>query len=1125
MEDENNKITPPLVPTQPNTTLNENDTVYDLLPTIINKPPVIVRSISEGSTPQVRPSNTVKKIKEDFMYLFPDGTVKVHINATVTLRVDAEQPDEYNVENGELVIKEAQADLVYRWTKDGESIVADDEEPSLKSSRVLNGNTLSFNNIIPRYAGTYNCTVSNDIGFSDGGSITLEVLNSEADSSFYTNLVTNPNGTAEDGTISTQGWQSVSGDIVAKQLSQNTIPTKHKKIEVDPFNPEFEWTSDMLYPRPYQIDGGSLKKNPITNLNSYLTRGDYGYTLNGGKKLFYAYQDVDLTNTQPYIRGGVYGVEGVRAVISFYLGMAIYNYTPAYPYISPEARSKASTYFLGAPRLSLENFLKAGPGFVKEIASVEIEEYDLDERLQSTVLNKAPQTKPIKSVDPWNKRLPQYNKKVYYQGDKNLARPDQPSKGDRRDAHLFVADDLVPDAVDRFTYGQYAELNKIILDKLNPRTNKLRIVLAIEPKGSLGYILNDFNNKLQDGIGSGIFEAVGWERAYKSLSVESNNSLETETEWIGSILKDFRVGEPINQRVPKASKSKAFASGFNLALIPLEVGKKASATREATVLISKNNRVAPTISSPIDQSLTLDARDQGNRVLDISFEMNTLGSISITVFSSNPDIPEQDQAVLGYSKGLLPFDTIATLISSPTIKSNKDIKGTVLSSFIPTNGITSPTYFTPESKVKVLVDIKGVDRFTLNANDQKTPITYLDRSNFLQGNSPITKEPPIYVVPNHMLDNPLTGMSGYIPRHETVTQLVNTQGDSVTIYEDPDPKAPLFPQKWYSINDNDKLAIFNSSSLSVDYSKWSIPENPITLSNYVQGWNDTGFGNNDENTEFYIGPLKLKDYTWKDSSRFILTLGVHNTTLPTGSATSIHSTETYYLDFNSKNKAVMHKTPNIGGTAYLPGFSTEEEYYNNPYTFQNQITKEFESYSSNQIKTYTTDFLSKQKMDPVTMEVVGGLVTNTATIDIPQSILTGSRLQGGLNIPTIPDANSSGSMVADPAYKVIIYGIRPATAGELLLADNTLDNGTKIGTPLSGVDFDGKNYIVRTLSVTNLTDSELNADEPSGTTTEAEEEENEALRNRIIAEDSTENGNLDNATPTSDTEPTELGQV
>ena len=87
-------------------------------------------------------------------------------------------------------------------------------------------------------------------------------------------------------------------------------------------------------------------------------------------------------------------------------------------------------------------------------------------------------------------------------------------------------------------------------------------------------------------------------------------------------------------------------------------------------------------------------------------------------------------------------------------------------------------------------------------------------------------------------------------------------------------------------------------------------------------------------------------------------------------------------------------------------------------------------------------------MDPITIPVQGGLITTTATINLPQALLTGSRLQGGLNIPTTVLGDQS--VVADPSYKAIIYGIRPATAGEFLKDNATLDINSVVGTPLAG---------------------------------------------------------------------------
>lgn len=1051
MKDENTKITPELVPTEPNTTLNENDTVYDLLPTIINKPPVIVQSITEASTPQIKASNAAVNASNTFMYRFPDGNVKVHTNTTIILKVVAEQPDIYNVENGELVLKKPTEDLIYRWTIDGESIVADDEEPSLQASRTINGNEITITNMIPKYAGVYNCTVSNDIGATDGGTVSLEVFNSDIDDLFYTNLIQNPNGTADDGSLTTEGWESVVGNIQAKQLSLKTEPDKHKKIVTDPFNPEFEWTSEMLFPKTYQIDGGSLRGNAIDNLTSYFTRTDYNYKQNGEEGLFSAYQDIDLTDLQSHIQGAIYGINGVRAVLSFYLGMAIYNYTPAFPYIDPETRTKSGTYFLGAPRLSFENFIKAGPGFVREVAYVEVEEYDKEERLQSTLINGTSQTKSIRAVDPWNKRLPQYNNQVYYQGGTFQASPDEPSKGDNRDKHLFVADELFPNPNDRFTYGQYAELNKIVLDKLHPRTNKLRIVISIEPS-DLVYRLREQNKIILDGTNEGLFEEVSWGKTYKSLSVESNNSTEREREWIGNILDNFRKSEPLELRIPKASDSKAFMSGFNLALIPLEADKMDAIDREVDLLISKNTRVPGRLPSTLRRNITFDARDKGNRNLDVSFEMSSQATINVSLKSTNPDIPDQEQVILGYSSGLFPFTSAdrQTLIQAPTIQAASEIQMTSQKPYglNKTNGVLSPTYIKQDTFPSLVdVDIQGAPAYTVGV-DGEVDVTYRDGSTTRIAPA----DTPLYLTPKQSNS-----------QRFDVTQLNNSAGtaNNSVIYgmESTDTITPIFPQQWYNISSEDKLAIYNNQQQSTQYTKWSTPQSLLNLSSWYEDWNNTAF------TSFYGSQLNEATATWSQASRFIITVGVHNTNLNSSGSDSIHSTETYYLDF-IQNNAVLHKTPNLGGNAYLPGFSKEEEYLNDPYTFLNLGTNTFEPYVSDNLKTYTTKFLEEQQMNPavITITTPADNINNTATFTLPQSLLTGSRLDGGLNIPTI---QQDGATIADPSYEVILYGVRPATAGEFLLDSTTLDSDNAVGTPLAGSDDLDNTYRVVNISVSN----------------------------------------------------------
>ena len=94
-------------------TTDENQTVYDLLPVIINRPPEIVRPITEASIPPIEPYE-VADATGNSMYLFPDGTVKINLGANITLNIDAEQPHKFNVENGIPKILPSKAALSYK---------------------------------------------------------------------------------------------------------------------------------------------------------------------------------------------------------------------------------------------------------------------------------------------------------------------------------------------------------------------------------------------------------------------------------------------------------------------------------------------------------------------------------------------------------------------------------------------------------------------------------------------------------------------------------------------------------------------------------------------------------------------------------------------------------------------------------------------------------------------------------------------------------------------------------------------------------------------------------------------------------------------------------------------------
>jgi hypothetical protein len=172
--------------------VNENNTTYNLLPIVINKPPVIISSITDASTPPIKSSITADGSSE-YMHLSSDGTVKVVLGASFTFRINAEQPSVLNVENGILKMLDANTDLTYIWRRDG-VLVDTIDNPTYQSYVIVDKNTITFKLIQPISAGTYTCDISNDVGTTTSEPITLEVLDLDYDSYFFTNLITNPNG-------------------------------------------------------------------------------------------------------------------------------------------------------------------------------------------------------------------------------------------------------------------------------------------------------------------------------------------------------------------------------------------------------------------------------------------------------------------------------------------------------------------------------------------------------------------------------------------------------------------------------------------------------------------------------------------------------------------------------------------------------------------------------------------------------------------------------------------------------------------------------------------------------------------------------------------------------------------
>lgn len=548
---------------------DENQTVYDLLPVIINRPPEIVRPITEASQPTIKPYE-VADATGDSMYLFPDGTVKINLGTSFTLNIDAEQPSVLNIENGIPKIIPSKTALVYKWKKDGEMVTTGDIVDTLYSSITINQGSLIFENIQPFHAGTYTCEITNDIGTTTSEPITIEVLNLDFDAFFYRNLVKNPYGV--DGTTD---WEASNNELTVRAFSKNPSEDFIQPHRVD----RFGYTIDMLHPRPYQIDAGVISKFDMTkdllqNNASYFTRTKYKFESRGGSHVVKAYQDIDLTNIEWLIKGGVFGVEGVRAMFSCYIGNGITSFVPVQELVNPRDRIEPKNYIQNRSRLSLENFLNSGPASgVSETAYVTVEEYDNETRLTSKLLQSdgsvVDYIDRIVLTDPWQKRMWKYSGQKYYTNDKfGLG---ELSPGDSRDQLLFTADELYPDQKRRYAYGQYGEFNKVVFDRLNPNTTKVRITINFE---TTDWRIFEQWKEAMDASDE-VREFVGWETPFGKHKFTKPPTTDWKQSIVRTILEQAALrSASFSEAVPSANEPRGMVTALNFSLIPILTQQK-----------------------------------------------------------------------------------------------------------------------------------------------------------------------------------------------------------------------------------------------------------------------------------------------------------------------------------------------------------------------------------------------------------------------------------------------------------------------------------------------------------------------------------------------------------------------
>lgn len=609
--------------------IDENQTEYILLPELINDPPYISQSIYDTSTPLIKPIQFNQPGLQN-MFVDSQGVVKVLIGTSFKLKLKAQQPPVYNIENGkptlivdtlplppppvpgvEVSSGTLESKIVYTWRRD-DVIVQNEIDIDRPGASIAVGGTLKdelvINNISPKFAGTYVCEVSNDIGVNDSEQITIEVYNPDVEDFFYNNLVENPYGKND-----TDQWLTPDQDFKTNRLSN----TEFKNLS-QPWNRDtFGYTVDMFYPRPYHINTYHIKNSNFTEdllrEGYYFTRDVFKYKAKDGKAIINAEYDVDLTDAVDYIQGSVYGVDGVRAVFGAYLGNAISRYKSTITTALVEYRNFKNTVDITKPRPSPENCLLAGVPVLDETVTVVITEMDNDTPLMSTIYDVntgATVTQPGCVVfDPWTRGLSSINQniQIYPPGSAGYV-----SLGNTNEEKIIhVANNVLqyPSRDYIATHAQYVEWNKVVIDKLNFKTNKIRISLNFTTTTD---VLTDTTTELLDESDA-CFESHPWELIAKTGRFPQtfpddyfSTTVNGKPNQFVSLYYLNKTSKPNNtsptQFYPLLGPPRALVTGLNLVLIPLESTEPAKVKYYTKTILEGN--VNPSNYTAINTAVT-----------------------------------------------------------------------------------------------------------------------------------------------------------------------------------------------------------------------------------------------------------------------------------------------------------------------------------------------------------------------------------------------------------------------------------------------------------------------------------------------------------------------------------------
>ena len=582
--------------------LNEDLTVYTLYPGPPAEPPVILREIGSYFKPI-----SEKRPNEYGIYVDENNTITTIVNQNITLQIEAYS--KIDIVNGQVTTKIGEDELQYVWKRDGVQIRATETAQP-------NRNKIQLNNLQEKDSGAYTCEITNDVGTVVSDILTIVVQDPIGVTGLYNNLVTNGNGDQQ-----LQAWTEVSTggrEVTSKTLANNTNGTiltgnpardaavrgyvypdhfNSVDLEITPFNPtsEVDANAPVFEKEPNSTLLGNL---------TYFTRSNIiNYDQDASKKV-QIYQDIDVNSIQKYIKGVVYGVEGIQITLQCFLGNAISYFLNKKLQLPPSGNNRVPVDLVGfqiqrpLPRLQSAN-LDYVEVRVEDYTRVYVEEYNGASlvKIHGPLLDPY-RSKVIKQMvtaqdgtgDVYDTGYVTYENARF---EEQIGRTNNLYK-------YFEENGIDPG---KHSLGQLIFLRKLEIPKLNENTNKLRVKVIFEHEGFQQFEFDAPGDKVKRFTTPSILLMPSYTR-----DVATNQS--SNQDFVVNNYKFKKAALPQDptpsEVFPLYGQPRHFATGFYLSASPIFI-------RSSQVTLPNLDVVMDTSETPNTESVR-DRREFGQTV-------------------------------------------------------------------------------------------------------------------------------------------------------------------------------------------------------------------------------------------------------------------------------------------------------------------------------------------------------------------------------------------------------------------------------------------------------------------------------------------------------------------------------